>query len=102
VLVANAVRSLTKVATPSVPVATPSARHREPVLGRRVVMTEPEMLRPVRLAHTIDEAAAVLHMSPTLFRKEVLPYIRVVRRGKRTIVPRSELQRWLNENAEPL
>jgi excisionase family DNA binding protein len=51
------------------------------------------------LAHTVHQAAAVLGMSPTTFRKEVLPEIKVVRRGRRVIVPRAELQQWLERNA---
>lgn len=41
-----------------------------------------------------------MHMSPTFFRAEVLPYIKVVRRGGRVIIAESELQRWLDVGAE--
>lgn len=56
----------------------------------------------MRLAHTIDEAAEVLSLSPTKFREWVLPEIAVVRRGGRVIVPTSELQKWLDSRAEVL
>lgn len=54
------------------------------------------------LAYTIDCAASALHMSPDFFRAHVLPEIKVVRRGRRVIVPREELSTWLRRNAEEL
>lgn len=56
----------------------------------------------MKLAYTIDGAAEALSMSPTTFRKEVLPYIAVVRRGRRVIVPATELQKWLDAGAAVL
>ncbi len=57
-----------------------------------------------RLALTRAEAATSLGMSLDSFKRYVQPEIRLVRRnGTRglRIVPVSELERWLAENAEP-
>jgi excisionase family DNA binding protein len=52
-----------------------------------------------RLALSVDEAAASIGIGRSLFYEQVLPELRVVRLGKRRLVPRSELERWLEENA---
>lgn len=58
------------------------------------------MPEPPRLGLTMAEAAAALSVSPDYFRDHVQGEVRIVRRGRRRIVPVSELQRWLDENAE--
>jgi len=60
----------------------PKSKPREPRLG----------MRP-------EEAADLLSLSKDSFRRHVLPSIRVVKAGRLTLVPRSELERWLDEEA---
>jgi hypothetical protein len=52
-----------------------------------------------RLAYTVAEAAEVIGMSPDSFRRHVLQDLRVVRRGRFTLIAASEIQRWLAENS---
>jgi hypothetical protein len=56
----------------------------------------------VRLAYSRSEAAELLGMSLSSFERHVLPQIRVVRRGSLRIVPRRELERWLEREAAGL
>lgn len=53
-----------------------------------------------RLALRIEEAAASIGVSDDFFREHVSPELAWVRRGRVRIVPVTELQRWLDENAE--
>lgn len=53
----------------------------------------------LRLAVTRAEAAAALGMSLDSFERYVQPELRVVRRGKLRLVPVTEIERWLEENA---
>jgi excisionase family DNA binding protein len=53
----------------------------------------------VRLAYSKTEAAEALGVSPGFFRTTVLPELRVVRRGRRVLVPQRELDRWLERSA---
>ena len=53
-----------------------------------------------RLALSREEAAAALGMSLNSFERHVQPTIRLVRLGRMRLVPVSELERWLAENAE--
>jgi excisionase family DNA binding protein len=55
---------------------------------------------PSRLALTRAEAASALGVSVDFFDEHVMPEIRVVRRGRRRLVPLSELHRWLYESAD--
>lgn len=52
-----------------------------------------------RLALSREEAAAALGMSLNSFERHVQPTIRLVRLGRMRLVPVSELERWLGENA---
>jgi hypothetical protein len=52
-----------------------------------------------RLALSREEAAAALGMSLNSFERHVQPTIRLVRLGRMRLVPGSELERWLGENA---
>lgn len=54
----------------------------------------------MRLAYRVGEAAKVLGISEDLFAKRVAPELRWVRLGRVKIVAATELQRWLDENAE--
>jgi hypothetical protein len=52
-----------------------------------------------RLALTREEAADSISMSLNSFERHVQPTIRLVRLGRMRLVPVSELERWLDENA---
>ncbi len=53
-----------------------------------------------RLALTPDEAAAAIGVSRRHFFEHVLPDLRVVRSGRRRLIPVRQLERWLEENTE--
>jgi len=53
----------------------------------------------LRLALSKSEAAAALGVSVDFFEDNVMHQIRVVRPGRRRLVPVNELVRWLDENA---
>jgi hypothetical protein len=53
-----------------------------------------------RFALTRQEAAASLGMSLDSFERYVQPHVKLVRRNKLRLVPTSELERWVAENAE--
>jgi excisionase family DNA binding protein len=55
-----------------------------------------------RLALTVGEACDALGVSWDFFRDHVAPEVRLVRRGRRKLVPVAELERWLDENADRL
>jgi excisionase family DNA binding protein len=52
-----------------------------------------------RLALSPDEAAALLGVSRDYFDEHVLPELRTVRRGRRILIARTELERWLDQSA---
>jgi excisionase family DNA binding protein len=53
-----------------------------------------------RTALTREEAAASLGMSLDSFERWVQPSIRLVRLGRLRLVPVTELDRWLSDNAQ--
>jgi len=53
-----------------------------------------------RVCLTPPEAAAALGVGSTFFDAEVAPELRLIRRGRKRLVPVSELERWAAENAE--
>lgn len=55
--------------------------------------------RVPRLALTPVEAAACLGVSRDFFDQHILPELRIVRRGRRRLVPTRELDRWLDRTA---
>jgi hypothetical protein len=55
---------------------------------------------PGRLAVGPAEAARALGVGLTYFTESIVPELRVVRRGRRVIVPVSELVAWLEHNGE--
>jgi hypothetical protein len=68
-------------------------------------MTVSKRARPVtKLAPvcvTKTEAARMLAMELSSFNRYVFPYIKVIRRGgSLVLVPVSELERWVKENAD--
>jgi excisionase family DNA binding protein len=52
-----------------------------------------------RLAFQLSEAADVLGVSKKFFDEHVRRELRVVRRGRKVLIARAELERWLAENA---
>jgi excisionase family DNA binding protein len=54
---------------------------------------------PLRRALRLDEAAAALGISRDFFDEHVRPDLRLVRKGRVTLVPMTELDRWLEANA---
>ncbi len=55
---------------------------------------------PPRLALTVDEAADAIGVSESLFYRDVLPELKVVRLGRKRIIQVGELERWLSARAE--
>lgn len=53
-----------------------------------------------RIALTPPEAAAAIGVGPDFFEANVAPELRLIRRGRKRLVPVSELERWTAENAE--
>lgn len=56
--------------------------------------------RVPRLALTKQEAANALGVSIDFFDEHIAHELRMVRRGRRRLVPVRELERWLAENAD--
>lgn len=56
----------------------------------------------MKLAYTQTEAAELLSVSRPFFRESILPSLRVVRLGRRTLIPHAELERWLDTEAQGL
>lgn len=63
--------------------------------GRRAVV---DVTVP-RLAVSPDEAARALGVSRDYLDEHVMPELRVIRKGRRRLVPLRELERWLSDNA---
>jgi excisionase family DNA binding protein len=53
-----------------------------------------------RVALTPSEAAAAIGVGPDFFAEHVQPELRMVRRGRKRLVPVAELERWCEANAE--
>jgi hypothetical protein len=53
-----------------------------------------------RIALPPAEAAAAIGVGPDFFDANVSPELRLIRRGRKRLVPVSELERWTTENAE--
>jgi excisionase family DNA binding protein len=66
-------------------------------MERRTV-AEPRRTVP-RLALSIDEAAEALSVSRDFFDQHIRHELRLVRRGRKILVPVRELERWLEHNA---
>lgn len=54
-----------------------------------------------RIALTPSEAAAAIGVGPDFFDPNVAPELRLIRRGRKRLVPVRELERWTAENAGP-
>ena len=59
-------------------------------------------MTPPLLTLTNRQAAAMVGCSVGFFRQHVLPEIKIIRRGRRTLIPVREVERWVAENSEPL
>jgi hypothetical protein len=64
------------------------------VTGSAVVIS----LSPVAVSR--ETAAAALGMGLTMFSERVQPELRVIRVGAKVLIPTSELQRWVEANAD--
>jgi excisionase family DNA binding protein len=53
-----------------------------------------------RLGLSKAEAAEALGVSVDFFEEHVMPELRIVRRGRRRIIPLAELTRWLEQSAQ--
>ena len=60
---------------------------------------EPPARRIERLALSKSEAAEALGVSVDFLEDHVLHELRIVRRGRRRLIPVRELERWLDESA---
>jgi len=52
-----------------------------------------------RFALTPPEAAAAIGVGPDFFEENVAPELRLIRRGRKRLVPVTELERWVTESA---
>lgn len=52
-----------------------------------------------RVALTPTEAAASLGCGETFFSEHVRPELRLIRRGRKTLIPVAELARWVEANS---
>lgn len=57
---------------------------------------------PPRIALTVDEACASLGVSWDTFHGSIEPELRIIRLGRRKLVPVAELVRWADTQAEAL
>jgi excisionase family DNA binding protein len=62
------------------------------------LVAEPAALVP-RVALSPDEAAAALGVSRDYLDEHVIHELRIVRRGRRKLIPVAELSRWLDRAA---
>ena len=54
-----------------------------------------------RFALTPSEAAASIGVGLDFFDRLVAPDLRVIRKGRKRLIPVTELERWVAENSEP-
>lgn len=52
-----------------------------------------------RIALTPAEAAAAIGVGPDFFEENVAPELRLIRRGRKRLVPVTELERWVAQSA---
>lgn len=52
-----------------------------------------------RIALTPAEAAAAIGVGPDFFEENVAPELRLIRRGRKRLVPVTELERWVGQMA---
>jgi hypothetical protein len=71
--------------------------YREGIDGQRV--PEPRPSPVPRLALSREQAANAIGVSTDFLDEHVVPEVRVVRRGRRKLIPVAELERWIRANA---
>jgi len=54
-----------------------------------------------RIALTPPEASASIGVGEEFFTEHVRPHLRLIRRGRKVLIPVIELERWVRDNAEP-
>ena len=60
-----------------------------------------KLISPIpRFAVTPPEAAAAIGVGPDFFNEVIRPEIRLIRRGRKVLIPIAELERWVSDNAE--
>lgn len=69
-----------------------------PAIAAAVAAASPRMVP--RLTLSPEEAAQALGVSRRFFYDHVLPELRVVRRGRKVLIPLRELERWAEQSAE--
>lgn len=69
-----------------------------PALARALVESAPVSTVP-RLALSKAEAALAIGSSVDYLEEHVLPELRVVRRGRKVLIPVRELEAWLSRSA---
>ena len=75
--------------------AAPATAGRQPTPPKEQ-SSKPEI---PRLALSPDEAAQALGISRDFFDEHIAPELRIIRRGRRKLIPVHELERWLSEQA---
>ena len=80
-------------------VAAPAIQPPAKGVGGRSPGVPTRPARALRLALSPDEAAACLGISRDFLDQHVMPELRIVRRGRRRLIPIRELERWLDREA---
>jgi hypothetical protein len=52
------------------------------------------------LALSTEQAAAALSVSWDVFHEQIEPELRIIRLGRRKLIPVAELERWISDHAE--
>src|SRR4051812_36748880 len=89
------------------PLMTPLERRATPPNAARTAAADTRVTaplsttnsRPARMALTKAEAAYALGISVDFLERHVIHELRIVRRGRRRLIPITELQRWLDSTA---
>jgi excisionase family DNA binding protein len=55
---------------------------------------------PPRIALSVEEACQALGVSWDTWREHIEPSVRVIRIGRRKLIPTAELEQWCERNAE--
>lgn len=63
-------------------------------------MSAVERPPPPRVTLSVEEACQSLGVSWDLWREHIEPNVKVIRLGRRKLVPVRELERWAEDNAE--
>jgi excisionase family DNA binding protein len=67
--------------------------------ARGLAVSRPPATVP-RLALSVEQACAALSVSWDTWKAQIEPEVRIVRVGRRKLIPVAELERWLQEHAE--